>query len=48
MATTCNKDEQKQNAKNKAESWIKRRELGRPLKTLSDHMKLYFNWIYGK
>jgi len=36
MATTCNKDEQKQNAKNKAESQIKWRQLGTPLKTLLD------------
>jgi len=36
MATTCNKNEQKQNAKNKVELWIKWKQLGRPLKKLLD------------
>ena len=36
LATTCNKNEQKQNAKNKAESQIKSRQLGRTLRKLLD------------
>jgi len=39
LAKTCNKNEQKQNSRNNAESWIKLRQLWRLLNTLLDKAK---------